>query len=363
MMTKQINTFQLALILAHAQIGVGMITLANDVHEVAKTDSWLSILMAGVIIQLLIFLYGSIMKRFPNETFFEVLELMVGKVIGKITNLIYIVYFIAIGSLLLAKYAVILKSWMMPLTPNWILTVTLSVLGVYAAKENLHVISRFFILATFVIFIFIGFIIYSFKDANYTYILPVGQAGFTAIFKGAFTSATAYQGVWYLLVLSPFVKASNGEIIKVSTIVNGFVTLFYLFIVLASQLFFSPRELDIITEPIFYLVKSLSFSLVQRPDLVFTSLWVVLVVTSVIVLYFVTSLGLGTLFSTKQRTPFVYIFALASVIASIFVYGEFQVDYFTEMLSKLIFIFSLGIPLLILLLSYLLNKKGESKGE
>lgn len=358
MMAKQINSFQLALLLAHAQIGVGMITLAGDVHMEAKSDSWLSMIMAGLIIQVLIFLYGFIMKRFPNETFFEVLELMVGKVIGKITILMYIVYFIAVGSILLAKYAVILKSWMMPLTPNWILTITLSVLGVYAAKENLHVISRFFILATFVIFVFLGFIIYSFKDANYTYILPVGQAGFTAIFKGAMTSANAYQGLWYLLVISPFVKASNGEIVKVSTIVNCFVTLFYLLIVLASQLFFSSRELDIITEPLFYLVKSFSFSIIERPDLLFTSLWVVLVVSSVIVLYFVTSLGLRTLFSTERRTPFVYIVALASFIASIFIYGEYQVDYIAKMLSKIIIIFSIGIPLFILLLSYMLKKKG-----
>src|SRR5699024_4923894 len=115
----------------HAQIGVGMITLANDVHMKAKTDSWLSVIIAGLIVQIIILFFGLLMRRFPNETLYEVIEITFGKIIGKIIIFVYAIYFMFVGAILLAKFIVILKSWMMPLTPKWILVATILIVSVY----------------------------------------------------------------------------------------------------------------------------------------------------------------------------------------------------------------------------------------
>ena len=53
---RKLNTFQLSLLLLHAQIGVGMITLVTDVYFKAGVDSWISIIVAGSFIQILIFI-------------------------------------------------------------------------------------------------------------------------------------------------------------------------------------------------------------------------------------------------------------------------------------------------------------------
>src|SRR5690625_4081723 len=119
-MDKKISPFQLSLLLIHGQIGVGMITLASDVHADAKTDSWISVIIGGIFIQIIIFVFGFLTKRFPNDTLFEMTINIFGKYIGKVIVFLYTIYFMFVGAILLAKYIVILKTWMMPLTPKWI---------------------------------------------------------------------------------------------------------------------------------------------------------------------------------------------------------------------------------------------------
>lgn len=55
------------------------------------------------------------------------------------------------------------------------------------------------------------------------------------------------------------------------TIANLCTTLFYLFITLICFMFFSPRELNIIPYPVVYLLKTLSFGIIERTDLLFLS--------------------------------------------------------------------------------------------
>lgn len=361
MANHKLNLFQLALILIHAQLGISMITLVNDVHAKAKSDSWIAVLLSGLFIQCLILLFGLLLRRFPNKNLFEIIETVFGKWIGKLLILLYCCYFMLIGSILLAKYTVILKSWMMPITPTWIIVVSLLFITIYAAKENLHIITRFYFLASFVILIFIGFIIYALKDANYTSILPVANTGIVSILEGSLITSYSFQGFEYLLFISPLVLASQKQIIKTASIINIGITLFYTFMVLASQLFFNSNELKIIAEPIFYLVKSFTFRIIERPDLLFTSMWIVLVVTSSIILFYIVSIGFVTLFETKNRTFFLVIAAIISCFISIYLYGEYRINYFMEKFNLFIIVFSASLPLFVLLISYVLRRKEDEE--
>lgn len=358
---NKITPFQLAIILIQAQIGVDMISLVYHVHTRANYDSWISVIVAGIFIQMLILLYGLLIKRFPNHNFFELLEIVFGKWIGKFFIAFYGIFFIVLCSSLFAKYTIVLKSWMMPLTPKWILALLITLLGIYAAIENIQVISRFFLIATGVIILFLVFVIYSLKSANIYHILPVGQAGVVNIVKGAYATAISFQGFEYFLYLIPLVKGSRKQIIKAATYSNVFITIFYTFVVLTCHLFFSPEEMKLIPEPIFYLIKSFTFNMIERPDIIFTSLWIVLVVTSVIILLYISSTGMKILFKAKKRTIFVLIVALCSYIISIFLYGEQRLNYLGEILRPIIFVASLGIPMFTLLMSYLLKRTGETE--
>src|SRR5690625_1843888 len=356
---EKITNFQLLFILIHSQIGIGIITMPNEVFMKAKVDGWISVLLAGIIIQIIILIFGFLMARFPSQQLYNIMQSLLGKWLGKLFILFYTIYFICLAGIFFAKFAVIIKSWMMPLTPKWILILLIMALAIYAAIERLQIIARFFIISFIVIVIFIIASTYTLKDANLIYVLPIAGSGLTPILKGIPTTLYSFQGFEYLLLIFPIVNSNRKGIIKTATIANLFVTLFYTYTVLLSLLFFSPNELKLIPEPNLYLFKSLNFEIIERPDLIFTSIWIVIVVTTLIMIFYVSSLGLTVFINANHRKISVFIVAGISFFLAMTIIGEYQISSVAKIFNPFIFLFAIGLPILFTIIAITFKKKEQ----
>ncbi|MCJ8007658.1 GerAB/ArcD/ProY family transporter [Lederbergia wuyishanensis] len=361
MKSKQhISPFQLILVLIHAQIGVGIVSLPYDMFNKSNGDSWISVLITGVILQVMILLIWILMSRFPNKNFFEMLQTLFGKFFGKFITILYSGYFNFVAGMVLAKYGYAIKVWMLPLTPKWLLLVLMIVTAIYIVKENLRILTRFFLLASFTLIVFIALSAYSLKFSNITYILPIGSHGIQKIINGISAGFPSFQGFELLMLLFPFVRADRKSVLKAATIANVFVTIFYTFIVLTCLLFFNPRELKLVPEPVLYLIKSFSFKIIERPDLIFTSMWIVLVATTLMSLLFVSSIGLSFVMNTKSHKYFAYITAFACFLIALIPQGKFEIEALGKINHKLVVFFAFVFPIIFLLISIIFKKKERS---
>lgn len=354
---QKITTFQLFVLLVHAQIGVGIITMPHDLFMVAGKDSWMSILIAGFTIQVMIFIYGYIIRKYPTLNLYEILKRIFGQIFGKILIIIYLLYGFSLGGVFLAKFVIILKSWMMPMTPKSVLILMVIILAIYAVWQDLPMIANFFTLGMVVIFVYIGFSFYAFQDTHITNLLPLGEKGFTSVFLGARETLSAYYGFEYILLLFPFVKADPKKITRAAFYSNLFVTVFYLILTVAVMLFFGSNQIQLIPEPVLYLVKSFSFRMIERPDLIFTSIWIVLVVTTLIMLFYTLTLGVSSLFNRFFMKRAILFVAGLCFILAMSIHGEYQIRSFSEYLRPFILIFSFGLPLFIVLIIKIFHKK------
>lgn len=355
----QIELYQLFFLLVHVQIGVSVVTLPYDIHLVAKGDSWISLLLTGIIIQIIILLFAILIKRYPNDHFFQITEKVFGKWIGKIISLIYTLYFISLGVFILNKYALIISAWMMPLTPSWILISLVVLVSLYMVTAELPIIARFFVLVSLVFAIYISFGIYSLKDANVTYILPIGHAGGKDVVKGVYPAILSFVGFGTLLTFAAFTNGKPKQKIKVASIANAFVTFIYIFIVLVTMLTLSPDEIVLVPEPVLYIVKSFTFKVIERPDLLFTSIWVVLVITSYVLFIYVASIGMQETFKMNKRTTATYLCVLASSVISISFKGTYILIIFTNIFEVITLIFSIIIPVCIVLYVLIFDKRSK----
>src|SRR5699024_7298065 len=73
-----------------------------------------------------IFIYGCLLRRFPDYTLFDIAIHLLGKVVGKIFIVLFILSYLSVATLTMAKFSYFLKTWMMPMTPKWILLIILS---------------------------------------------------------------------------------------------------------------------------------------------------------------------------------------------------------------------------------------------
>ncbi|MCY8939320.1 GerAB/ArcD/ProY family transporter [Peribacillus frigoritolerans] len=360
MITKEssISKTQLFFMIIQSQIGVGILSLPHDVSLISKNDGWISTLIAGLIVQAIILVLWGLCRRFPSLTIYEIIPHVLGKRLGKAIILCYILYFVVTGSLVLSRFSQIIDIWILQRTPNWILFLLMLGVCVYLVKDNLRSMARFYVLVTPMLIILFGLITYSLKDANFLYLLPIGQSGISNMIKGSKEATFSMLGFEFMLFLYPFVKASNTRKLIAISSAHLFVTLFYTYLVFASLVFFETREdLYLTPQPLLYMIKAYSFQIIERIDLFFLSIWIISVATSIATWLFLSSQGLKYLFERANHAAFLPYTAGIIFIIALLPDHETDLEKFNKLMEPAHFSFIVVIPLCLFLLSFFLPNK------
>ncbi|PEJ53306.1 hypothetical protein CN692_21405 [Bacillus sp. AFS002410] len=355
---KMISISQFTFVIIQAQIGVALLSLPYVVHKHAGHDGWISVLVAGIGVYLLLLIMWLLGKRFPKDTIYEYSSKIVGKYIGVFISYLYILFFFMVSIFIVVVTISTLKKWILTFTPPFVLILFIVGTGVYLAKENMKIIARFFTFVCILIFFLIFLEICSYNNVNYRYIFPIGQAGVKNIFLGAHDALNSMMGFEFILVLFPHIKANPSKILKAGTISISFVTLLYTFFLITSYMSFSKAEISIVPEPILYLLKSLSYEVIERLDLVFLSIWVVPILTSVVTYLYLTSFGISKLLKFKNHSKTTFFTGLSLAIFCLFIpQSEEFIMKFGTFLSYSSYFFIFFIPLILLIISYIRKKK------
>lgn len=354
---SKITQRQLFFLIAQIQIGIGFLSLPFDLQKVTDGDGWISVLFAGIVIQILISVIFALLKRFPSLNIYEISISLLGGFVGRIINIFYISFFISTQTIILILYHKIIKNWIAPRTPDWILLALVATVSIYLTRENLRIITRFFIIAFFPFFIILFLSIYSFKDINILYIMPIGSSGILRIIEATEEAVISMLGFEIILVVSPFVLGKKKTQIKTLSLVNLFITLFYTLNVFLCLTFFSPIEIKLIPEPILYMIKVQSFKIIDRTDLIFLSIWIIFITTSYMAYLYVSSVGAAALFNIKSHRKVVPYIASLSFITAIFFNGTTAIKIFSKYITIGSYITIAFIPFSFLLIS-LLKKAG-----
>ncbi|WP_066073873.1 GerAB/ArcD/ProY family transporter [Neobacillus soli] len=362
---NQISKLQMITFIIQTQIGVAFLSLPYEIHKFAKGDSWISLILTGFFMEVLVIFYLVLCNRFPKQHFFQILESILGKVLGKCFTFFYTGYFLLTGSTILVLFVYILKRWMLPYTPYWVLLFLMVSIGIYIAIENLSIIARFYFIASFILILFIVIAPIAFRDVNIHYIMPIGHSGVMNMVKGATHATLAWQGIEIILLLSPNVKATRKERVKAVTFANLFITLFYSFLTFICLIYFSKEEIRLLPQPVLFLLKSFSFKIIERPDLVLVSFWIILVGTSFISYLYSASLAGAFLIKKWTRKSLVYLSAFICFFFAIFFNGENEIIKLTKYTTYTGLLFMIAIPVFLLILSLLFRKrqKGEVNAE
>ncbi|MGM0878936.1 MAG: GerAB/ArcD/ProY family transporter [Bacillota bacterium] len=242
--------------------------------------------------------------------------------------------------------------------PIWLVSLIMIAICVYCAKEHLRVWARFCIVVSILLIVLFLFITYVVKDIIYLYILPVGQSGLPTILKGTTQATTSFLGFELLLVIFPYCLGTSGGKLKVSLMANGFVTLFYAYLTFVSLTYFGPPVMKFIPEPILYIMKFHSFQIIERTDLLFFSIWIVVVATSLMRYLYVISYGLANLFTKTNHSTFVYYAASLIFVLALFIpTNEKVISSFIKYQSLDSIFFILILPCILLLVSIIRGTK------
>lgn len=155
----------------------------------SKNDAWLAGILGVIMAIPMLLIFSRIMSLFKDKDLFDILELTVGKVIGKTIMLIYILYSFHLGSLVLRNFGEFINTVAMPETPIIVPMFFLGIIGIIAVRLGIEVIGRisaYFL--PFLIFILVLVQVLTIPQLHLNYIKPILGNGLGPVLKAGFSA-------------------------------------------------------------------------------------------------------------------------------------------------------------------------------
>ncbi|PKM93478.1 MAG: spore gernimation protein [Firmicutes bacterium HGW-Firmicutes-1] len=157
----------------------------------AKKDLWIAIILAIVFTIPLVLIFARLHVLFPNKNLLDIMEICLGKYLGKALIALYTWFFFHTVVLILEDIGFFVSTVLFPETPFIIIVIVFALTCTYCVKQGLEVLGRwaeFFIIIPIVIEILVFLLLI--PKMEITNILPILYDGIGPVAKGTFLTIT-----------------------------------------------------------------------------------------------------------------------------------------------------------------------------
>ncbi|WP_028592683.1 GerAB/ArcD/ProY family transporter [Paenibacillus massiliensis] len=348
---------QLFFMIMKFEIGVDILSLPYRIHLIAKGGSWISVLIGGMLIQLIILMCWMLLRRFPTSSIYQIMMRITGCWIGSILVIAYAAYYVLMGTSVLVNAYDVINRWMLQNTPRWAILVLFMFSSMYLIRQNLRTIARVLVLISFLIAPMMLLISYGIMQTNLLYLLPLTEAGWPHIISASTESLMAMYGFEFFLVVLPLVQGTSKSKLGTITAASAVVSLLYGFTVFICSTAFSPQQLSMMPEPVIYLLRSIPLGTMDRADFIFLPIWIISIFGAICGNYYAASYGIAYLCKLKSHKNVVPFVVLASCIIASLPQRQEDLEAISTIANQSAYYFLIILPLLLLILSYILKKK------
>ena len=358
----KITTPQTAVIVINFILGTGILTLPRTSVEKGHTsDVWLTVILGGLIAMMAGIIMVKLSLQFPEKTFYQYSQEIVGKWIGILLSLLIVGYFLTNSGFQIRSLTEVTKYLLLEGTPTWAIIMPFMWASLYLIRGGINPIARIFEIIlpiTVILFLIVAFM--SIKIFEVDNLRPVLGSGITPVLKGIKTTALAFTGPEIMLLILAFMKEPNkaGKAVLVGITIPLFIYVITVVMVIGAL---SVDGVVTRTWPTLDLIRSYELTglVFERFDSLLLVIWIMQMFTTFTIAHYAAALGMAQLFK-KSIHPFIY--------------GLLPVMYLISMIPKNINdVFKLGdtvghialilfgfLPLLLLIISKIKGRKYET---
>jgi spore germination protein (amino acid permease) len=310
---NQITFMQYIFLIHGVQVGVGLLTLPRELAEKAGTDGWIAIIIGWLFSTLASLLIIQVMKNYPNGTIIDLVTHYFGKWVGKIFAFIFVLYFAILGSIIFVREGLFIQFWVLPQTNLFILLFLLSIPSLLIVRNNITILGRYAELVFFITTWMIFFYFTPLKEAHWLHLLPLIKEGWEPILTAAKTTTFSFLGFEIAFFLYPFLQKKHKASIGI-VIANTLTLAIFLIVTIVAFTFYSPDEITQYKEPTINLLKIVEFKFLERLEIVFLSLYIFVISTTVLPIFFSTLFSVSQLFGKQDHSKYVVWLLLINLV-------------------------------------------------
>ncbi|MDR6881279.1 GerAB/ArcD/ProY family transporter [Bacillus sp. 3255] len=359
---EKLSLTQLVNLVILTQVGVSVLSIPFAESRHAGYDSWISIIIGGLVAQAVIIIIYLLSTRYGDRPLPQYIFNIVGKPIGVLLNVAIGLYCAESSLMVIISYTDVLSRWVLIRTPWFILIGISVIIAAHIASSSLRSIAVITqsIMIMFVVCWIIIFISGT-GSGDIRHFLPIGSHGVSAIMKDALPAFWAYAGYELLLYVFPTLSyRKKKDVFIAMSAANGFTTFFYTIIAVIVTFNFSESQLKVIPEPMVFILRQFKWPVVQSLDIVFMTVWLSVTTVTAYVYLFLSARYLAFATGKEKGNHTVIVWLLAVICFLLGLWGSdrqvlFQFSSYHNIATVIVIA---AIPTLLLLVSLARGKTG-----
>lgn len=359
-----LHAYLLFFIITNTQVGVGIFTFQRTVYEASRRDAWISVIVAGVVTHLIMWLIVRMLQKYKSADLFGIHYDLYGKWIGMVFNLLYIVYYFFVTFAVMRNYCSVVQAWIFPDLPTWVLILLISCLAIYAAYGGIRVIVGICLFSFIVTLLTILLFHSSIQHSIWTQLLPVLDSSTGDILNGAVRMGFSLAGFEIIAVIYPFILNKNRVMLH-SQLAVLFSNILYLFIMVISIGYFAPDQLLRSLWPSLNMLKIVEYPYLERLEFIVISVWMLVILSGILLNTWLITRGCKRMWKLNPKPVLIVVFFVILLMSLVFKRRLEVKDFMTRLEISSIF-FSFVYPTLLCCIVFIVfawRKKKQRKGE
>lgn len=353
----KISHFMVAYVIVSMQIGIGVLGYQRIIAKEAGYDAWISILIAGIVIHLLIWVIYKICEAVNGDVITANVYVF-GKILGNIINILFFFYFTLLGVSVMAGLAEVIQTWIFPNLKPFNFSLIYLLLGIYIVYGGFRTVAGISFLGlaipAYLLFSF-GFAI---KYGDFTNLLPILDHSPKQLLKGAYSMSLSFLGFEALLFFYPYIKKPK-ESKKWVHIGVLSTTLIYTGLAIISFAYFPSGLLNKSIWATLEMWKIVRLPILERFEYLGIANWTLIILPNVTISLWCASRILKRVYHVVQRKGVIFV-AIACLLLVLLIDSRERMDFLFNINSKIGFALAFVYPP-ILYIGLIIAKKVKGK--
>ncbi|AWI05592.1 GerAB/ArcD/ProY family transporter [Clostridium drakei] len=329
-----ITANQFMFIMIGSIIGIGALSLPNDVIKDAKQSGWMSAFLGAVYPLYIVIAAGYIQKKSPNKNILFVNKKCYGKVIGNILNIFLFLFFLLIITSEINGLSNIIRTAIVGFLTPLKVYIAITFLGAYTAYKGLKVIGRANETVFYLSIIMISLAIWALFKGKISNVTPMFGSSILNIVKASKESAYQYIGMEMYLLIYPYVS-ENKDLKKLALKGIFIIALIYTWITFITIYALGIDIIPRVTASFLLTEKYIEVPFINNFRFIFIVLWSLMVFVLISNYYYAEIHILHNLFPKISENKFCFIIYPFIVFLSIkYVNFEIRKNFLSYIIPK-----------------------------
>ncbi|REE81043.1 spore germination protein (amino acid permease) [Paenibacillus taihuensis] len=272
-LSKTVSPYLLWFLLHKSQTGISMLNFQHAITPGAGHDAWISVLVTGLSIHVVVLLIFYILKHASKGDIISLHVQLFGKWLGSLLNGAFLLYLLMLICFQLISYSQVIQTLVFPEMKAWRIALVFLLMFVYIVRGGFRVITGITFCFVLIPSLLIVTLIFPLQYAEWRNFLPFLNHTLPEFTYSASRSVPLYMGVELLLIYFPYIR-DNAKSAKWAHIGVLHTYVLYLIIACTTFAFYNQGEIKHEIWPTLSLSKIISFTFLERFDYFYIFNWV-----------------------------------------------------------------------------------------